>query len=312
VAGANLGDVLSPEARDARLRSLAASGGGTVETVGHSVQGRPLLAARLPSRGGPHAPKVLCAANIHGVEFVATRVALAALELAVNSQALLGRAELWVWPSINPDGYARTFEQDGQGTLAALRTNAHGVDLNRNFPRPFQAPISRLPFTGSSRHGDATYRGPDALSEPETQAVATLCAQQKFHAVLSLHSFMGTLIPARVLERQHAQGYVQLCEAFFSAQPRWRYRRVQSQLVDAFTGELEDHLHHALDAWACCVESFPVSHSVAQHLHAPSLFWRFNPRNLDAYLANDVPGVLAFFDAALSKQRPGAGQPGRP
>ena len=50
MAGANLGDVLSPEARDARLRSLAASGGGTVETVGHSVQGRPLLAARLPVR----------------------------------------------------------------------------------------------------------------------------------------------------------------------------------------------------------------------------------------------------------------------
>jgi predicted deacylase len=299
---------LAPEARDAEARRLAERAGAELVRYGESVEGRPLLAVRVPSaRSG--APAVLCGANIHGVELVGAAVALGLLEALASGAlpALRGEAEVWVVPAINPDGYARTWERAGVGRLAELRTNARGVDLNRNFPLPHGARLPHLPGAGSSRPGRATYRGPAPLSEPETRALDALLGRARFHAVLSLHSTMGTLIPARVLTRADLRGYGQLCRAFRAGQRRFRYRRLQTLVGDVFTGELEDHAHHGHRAWASCVEVFPILHSLRQHLRAPSLFWRFNPRRPEDYVANDVPGIAAFFSAALRMPRPGGG-----
>jgi hypothetical protein len=247
-------------------------------------------------------------ANIHGVEWVGSQVALG-FARALRSQGQLfgelqSRAEVWVIPCANPDGYARTGEQRGAGTLAELRTNANGVDLNRNFPLPHGQPPSWIPGTGSAKHGHATYRGTQPLSEPETAALDGLLARERFHAVLSLHSFMGTLIPARVTDADCYGAYARLCREFRRHQAHFGYRRVANRTLDVYTGELEDHAHHVYRAWACCVEIFPVSHSLKQHVRAPSLFWRFNPRLPDAYLANDAPGIAAFFLDALRLERP--------
>jgi len=302
---ASFAGYLSPEARDAMAQRLAERASAETVRFGNSVEGRALVACRLPA-AKPGAPKVLCAANIHGVEFVGTCVALGFFEaLAAGVFARLReRTEIWVVPSLNPDGYARTFERAGVGGLAELRTNANGIDLNRNFPLPCGARPSRLPWAGSDRPGAATYRGPDPLSEPETRALDALFARERFHAVLSLHSTMGTLIPARVLSRADFDGYRGLCREFAKAQRSFRYWPLHSRRFDVFAGELEDHAHHAHGAWASCVEVFPLTHSVRQHLRAPSLFWRFNPRRPEDYVANDVPGVAAFFSAALDRARP--------
>ncbi|MBI5495581.1 MAG: hypothetical protein HY904_11205 [Deltaproteobacteria bacterium] len=303
-----LGDALAPEARDALARRLVEGGHGEMVQYGVSVQGRPLLAGRLPGPR-PDAPRLLLAANIHGVEFVGARAALRFLQDAVEARGGAGQmrahAELWVAPCLNPDGYARTFAQGGVGTLKELRTNAHGVDLNRNFPRPDGGPPSRLPFTGSSNPAAATFRGTAPLSEPETAALDALLAAQRFHAVVSLHSFMGSVIPARVTDAPSYAAYGRLFRAFTAAQTRWRFRRMQSRVVDAFTGELEDHVHHVHHGWATCVELFTLSQSARQHLRAPSVFWRFNPRDLDAILDHDTPAVAAWLRAALDEPRPG-------
>lgn len=297
----------SPEARTAEAAALAARVGGELVEYGASVEGRPLVAVRVPSTLSDR-PRILCGANIHGVEFIAGRVALGLLRALADGdprpRALRERAELWVIPSINPDGYARTWAAGGRGRVADLRGNARGVDLNRNFPRPGGAAKSWLPGAGSDRPGAATYRGPHPLSEPETAALDRLFEAQRFVAAANLHSFMGTLIPARVTTRPAYSTYRALCRTFAAAQPRRRYTHLASRSFDTFTGEQEDHQHHVHGTWAVCVETFTIGASYRQHLRAPSVFWRFNPRDPAPWVDNDVAGLCAYFDAALELDRP--------
>lgn len=113
---------------------------------GTSVRGVPL---RLVELGDPGRPGVLVVGCIHGNEAAGIAV--------VN--ALLGdrntaRVHFWLVATLNPDG-----------ELANRRTNAHGVDLNRNFPYRWQR-LQQL--------GGTNYSGDRALSEPESQAMASL------------------------------------------------------------------------------------------------------------------------------------------
>jgi protein MpaA len=116
------------------------------QVIGRSVQGRPILAYRL---GDPAATsRVLVVGCIHGDECAAFPV----VARLVRQRPPRG-VQLWVVPSVNPDG-----------RRAGSRGNAHGVDLNRNFPLRWR-PIAR-----PSRY----HSGPRPLSEPESRAVAGL------------------------------------------------------------------------------------------------------------------------------------------
>jgi protein MpaA len=81
--------------------------------IGHSVEGRSIDAVHVGGTG----PVVLVVGCIHGNECAALPV-IRALERTHPA-----REDLWVVPVANPDGTAHD-----------ARLNAHGVDLNRNFP----------------------------------------------------------------------------------------------------------------------------------------------------------------------------------
>jgi protein MpaA len=120
--------------------------------IGHSVQGRPLRAVEL---GDPSsARRVLVVGCIHGDECAG----LAVVGLLRRSQPSF---DLWLVPNLNPDGLA-----------AHTRANAHGVDLNRNFPSQWQA---------------AGGGGPRPFSEPETRAIRALIARLKPDLTIWLH-----------------------------------------------------------------------------------------------------------------------------
>ncbi len=300
----------SPDEREAELDALAAGARAELVVYGESVEGRPLRAARVPcrdagARDGGAPARVLCAANIHGVEWIGNRVAMGLLRALASPTgelaALLDESEVWIAPCLNPDAYERVWRQRGHGTLKELRTNARGVDLNRNFPAPRGEHYGSFPTAGSHDPRARTYRGAAPLSEPEVSSLARLLDEVPFTASVSLHSFMGTLITPRVTDRAHYRAYDELCRAFREAQPHRRYRRFASRTFDMFTGELEDHQHHEHRTWATCVEVFPVLDSYRQHLKAPSLFWRFNPRDPARTVENDVPGVVGFFRAAIAR-----------
>ncbi len=267
-------------------------------SYGTSVEGRPLQALHLP---GDSDRCVWVTAGIHGLEFIGVETALA---VAAGAIARPLEAALWVLPILNPDAYVRTWEQAGRGAVSELRKNARGVDLNRNFPLPCGARPGAIPFTGSPRPGHVNYRGPSPMSEPESAAVVALATAQRPWASANLHSFMGSLIHARVTHLADWRAYGHLACAFRNAQRGARYRRLGSPIGDVFTGELEDWLHHERGCWSVCVECLSVGESVRQHLRAPTSFWRFNPRDPKPVVVRDAPPVRALLEAALHVERP--------
>ena len=95
------------------LRALivAALLAAPAEQLGRSYEGRPIHVVHVAGDG----PRILVVGCIHGDE-------CEGIEVTQAARALAASADLWLVHQLNPDGYARR-----------SRTNARGVDLNRDF-----------------------------------------------------------------------------------------------------------------------------------------------------------------------------------
>ncbi len=142
-------------------------------SYGSSREGAPLLVWRPAT-----APEILILASIHGDESETTVVVSEALR-SIRQENLKAAVILCA----NPDGIIR-------GT----RCNAHGVDLNRNFPT---SNWSSEPVHYKSRESDvrdiALSPGPEPASEPETIALISLIDELSPRAVVSLHSALACI-----------------------------------------------------------------------------------------------------------------------
>jgi hypothetical protein len=135
------------------------------EVIGYSVQHRPITVYEL---GNPHAAfRAVVLGSMHGYYERAGE----SVTRALRTMAMPAGLDLWVIDTMNPDGDA-----------LHQRGNAHGVDLNRNWPYIW-IPISRAGCTAFSCH----YSGPQALSEPETVAMYQFVRKIKPNRVVSLH-----------------------------------------------------------------------------------------------------------------------------
>ncbi|XP_036762146.2 carboxypeptidase D [Manis pentadactyla] len=152
------------------LREAAAAGPpglARLFSIGRSVESRPLWVLRLtaglgppppdgdagPDAAGPllpGRPQVKLVGNMHGDETVSRQVLIyLARELAAGYRRgdprlvrLLNTTDVYVLPSLNPDGFERAREGDcGLGDSgppgASGRDNSRGRDLNRSFPDQF-------------------------------------------------------------------------------------------------------------------------------------------------------------------------------
>jgi len=128
-----------------------------IKVLGYSVDHRPIRDHRMGSPGS--GIKAVVLGQMHGDEHAGVIVA---------DTMLLGRpvkdVDLWVIPSMNPDGNA-----------VHTRQNAHHVNLNRNWPDHW------VP------QGGIFYSGPAPLSEPETKAVYAFLNSVKPTLLVSIH-----------------------------------------------------------------------------------------------------------------------------
>jgi murein peptide amidase A len=115
----------------------AASWPAQVTLLGRSVEGRAIPAVEV---GDPKGTRVLVVGCIHGNEPAGIAVANRLERLSPVG------VDLWIVPDLNPDG-----------RVSDTRGNAHGVDLNRNFPFRWR-PL-----------GGVYESGPRPLSEPESR-----------------------------------------------------------------------------------------------------------------------------------------------
>ena len=141
------------------------------EVVGRSVQGRLIVATRYGDATSDRI--VLVVGVIHGDERAGLRIVRA---LRRRAPTLEG-AQLWVIPTVNPDGLR-----------AHTRKNAHGVDLNRNYPYRWRDDVP---------HSNGYYPGPRPASEPETRALMAFA--QKIRPDLSIwyHQPWGAVLACR-------------------------------------------------------------------------------------------------------------------
>jgi protein MpaA len=166
--------------------------------IGHSVRGRPIVARVIGPQAAPR--KLLLIGCIHGTECAG----LAILSALARRRAPPG-VQLWLVAEMNPDG-----------TAADTRQNAHGVDLNRNFPYQWE------------RVTNATYdSGPRPASEPETRAAMALIQRIRPAVTIWYHQHMDLVDMAggdRGVARRYAQlsGLAATCLAFLpGTAPSW-------------------------------------------------------------------------------------------
>lgn len=155
---------------------------GVPVEFGRSVLDRPLEVIR---RGDVDGARVLVVGCIHGDEDAGT-----AITRVLESIDVPAGVELWIVPTMNPDG-----------TALDQRHNANGVDLNRNFGVNW-APLGEP--------GNWQYGGPDAASEPETQAMSRLGELVEPDLVLWYHQDLYRITPSSGLGGQIRARYAEL------------------------------------------------------------------------------------------------------
>lgn len=106
-------------------------------------------------------------------------------------QQIVDNTELYFIPVVNPDGYLYNEETDpnGGGMWRKNRRDngngSFGVDLNRNYGYMWG-----YDNQGSSGNPwDATYRGTEPFSEPETAIIKEFCENHEFGIAINYHTY---------------------------------------------------------------------------------------------------------------------------
>jgi murein peptide amidase A len=157
--------------------ALVVSEGTREVLLGRSVEGRPIVAHQV---GNPNSPRrELAVGCIHGNERAGIAIARRLERMSPTD------VDLWIVPVLNPDGVA-----------ARTRANAHGVDLNRNFP-----------YRWRTLNG-VDYSGPRPLSEPESRSAYRLIRRLRPQVSLWFHQHLDAVDESGgrvVVERRFAR-----------------------------------------------------------------------------------------------------------
>lgn len=199
----------SPELMNEELATLAALYPTiiTLEELGKSVEGRPMVMITMGN--GPH--KIFALGAIHAREYISTTMLMKNIEEMIYAAAtgskfgeydvnrLLDSCTFYIMPMVNPDGVdisqhgvngrgpefknIQLYTGAGRQGYKSWKSNANGVDLNRNFAHGW-ANNKKSPALPMSEE----YKGAKPESEPETQILIDILDEMSPDAILSYHT----------------------------------------------------------------------------------------------------------------------------
>ncbi len=132
-----------------------------------------------PNSSEKPAQRILSFSLIHGDEEESAAVTLAWID-RLNS--IEPRNSWRVIPILNPDGWARK-----------TRTNAHGVDVNRNFPSKDWHDTALKFWKSQTKENSRRFPGSKPASEPETRCAMAQIEDFKPDFIISIHTPLGLL-----------------------------------------------------------------------------------------------------------------------
>lgn len=150
----------------------------------YSVNKQPLTSREiLPTSNLPPKGKILFIGGIHGDEYAAISITYLWLKALLNPENPTPYHWLFL-PVANPDGLLQK---------NSTRMNAHGVDLNRNFPSPDWDALAMKSWKNHTHSNPRRFPGYRANSEPETQWIVKVIKAFQPDAIISIHAPYGLL-----------------------------------------------------------------------------------------------------------------------
>jgi len=145
---------------------------------GHSVEGSPILIKSFQNEKDENRhPRILLIGGTHGNEYASISTIYKWITLLNQSHT-----DTYDWriiPLLNPDGLMQK---------SSSRTNANGVDLDRNFPTN-DGDHNAMQYWEENTNRDPEYfPGKKALSEPESQWLAEEIKQYQPDAIITIHA----------------------------------------------------------------------------------------------------------------------------
>ncbi|MEO5346900.1 MAG: M14 family murein peptide amidase A [Magnetococcus sp. YQC-9] len=154
-----------------------------IPTGAVSVNGLPIFLKEYPPNPArPPQARILLLGGIHGDEYSSISIVFKWMEI-LNAH----HSGLFHWriaPLVNPDGLLREQSQ---------RTNARGVDLNRNFPTMDWHRESREYWLKKTNSDPRRFPGQAPLSEPESRWIAEEIERFRPNVIISVHAPFGLL-----------------------------------------------------------------------------------------------------------------------
>ena len=164
--------------------------------VGTTFEGRSIHGIEISDQPGVAEDEAALLFNgqHHAREVATSHVALDVAETLTDGYGVDATVTGWVTdyktvvvPMVNPDGTQHVFDVDAlwRKNRQSYAGGCLGVDLNRNYP--YRWGPAGCGFSGSC--ATSTYRGPNAASELETQAMVALAEAWDFTLAVSYHAY---------------------------------------------------------------------------------------------------------------------------
>ena len=304
-----LGDYFRLDESYKAYEDLAAKHPGlvTIEQVGKSVEGNPIVALKIALRDGRERPEALITGNIHANEFLGGRMAYEVARRLADDYgknpwitSLLDRMDFYVVPMLNPDGFSDACRHAAHG-FTARRKNADRVDMNRNFPYPSGVKSKGI-MSGSKMKIHPNYKGPYPLSEPETKALAAFAEKHRFFVAINFHTTGGHFIYPYGYGREEPKDldlYKKMGKSLNDHQSKKKYKVHQAFKWYQTVGNLDDYLYRRYGALSVTVELARYGTRLLNPLRGYNLFWWYNPVNIQEWVNNDRDAALYAIETAF-------------